>query len=508
MTVSRPAPYRAARELWAVRQLVGFGFELPVRRFLQLTALLSGVGVLLSVAAGSMLLELGSQLLVAESADASTRLRVQEGLAALVVATATYVGVLDLARGSLTSLRVKVSESPLHGLWAALDVRRVEAVLAERGVGVMIRSMALAAFVAGAALQLARSGSSATSDTAMLAVSVGVFHASSVVGLALMHAGRRARAVSGRWAWSVPAALALLVGTVAARMVPDGVHAGGVRAQLLSFALGFDGERWLQVMAVAAVVPVALGIVVVVLGVVAAEPPSAPADALAGATRSVVRVGASTWRMVEVGTGAARRSTAVRRLVGAGIAVAAASVGWRLGGGGPLPGADQADRVLTVYAVFVAAVVSSTAVAVAGQNVTLGQLRFFWEQGVRPAVLYAATVAVAMRRAVPLQLAIVVLAVAAWGMFPWRAVVVVVAVVLGDFLVDSLFARPRTNEAQATADPAVAVASIGVLLVLGALSFWSGAATAAALVIVTLLIGGAGPWMFSSRLRRIAVVAP
>jgi hypothetical protein len=507
----QPAPYRAARELWAVRQLVGFGFQLPVRQFLQLTALASIVGILLLAAGGSLLVELGSSLLVGDdprgSTGEATQLRVQEGLAVVAVVMASYIAVLDVGRASLTSLRVRVSESPLVGLWAALDIRRLEAVAAERAVGSLVRSAALAAFVAGAALQLARSGSPAAGDTLGLGIAVGVAHGTTIVGLALLHASRQARLVGRRWTWLAAAAPGLFLGLLLARMAPDGARQGQLRDRLLSFVLGFDGERWLQVMSLAVVVPVALGIATAVIGVVAAEQPARPIDGRSIAARASVHGVSSLAEVVEVGTGAARRSIATRRLLAAGAAVGAVIVGWRLGGGGHLPGAERADRALALYAVFTAAVVSSTAVAVAGQNPTLNQLRYLWEQGLRPVTLYGATVLVAVRRAVPLQITILVMAVAAWGTVPWRALLVVVAVVLGDFLVDSVFARPRAAEGNEAADPVVAVASIGLLLVLGALAFWSGPVAATALVVLTLSIGVTGPWMFRSRLRRVAVVA-
>ncbi len=495
-----------------MRQLTGWGIRLSVRRFLQLVVAGSCALIVIAAALGSLVVDVGTTLLAPDTTDLapeaaeSLRRSISEGLAVGVILATAYTAALDVARGSFTALRVQVSESSMRGLWAACGVRRLQAVGAERLVGLLVRSCALSACVAGAALELSQSTSSLTWRVLGVGVAIGAAHALSTTGLAILHSRTRQGPPRSLALWSVPVVTACVIGFTVARLAStyQDDSAGAVAQRALT---RLDGDALLHAVTLS-MIPIVLAsamiLAVALLDVRAHPVPPLHLEARRPATRPTPT---TWWRLVEGGTGVSQRSATARHVLGACLCVAAALLGWRLAAGGALPGPEAGVRALAIAAVLAATVVSTTSLAIAGQNVTLGQLRFLHEQGVTAAALYRATLAVPLRRAFVLQAGITLISLAAWSTIPWRIVAAIAVLVLADMLVDSYFARPPGSDTIETVDPAATVVSMGVVLVIGVCAWSTGTSGAVAIGALGAIVAVAGPRVFASRLRRAVVVA-
>lgn len=496
------AAFRAARELWAVRQLVGFGFKMPVRTFLGLSNFLSVVLVLAAFALGHAWVGLGALLVENTDTITSTHVRAAAALSVVAMVIAGYVAIMDVLRGSLSALRYRVSASSLQGLWAALDITRGTATLVERGVPILTRSTALGAFVGGGSLRLAQLNSSQAVNAAWVAAALALTHGCLALGLALVHArssgGRRQLPAWLAWLVVFPA---LILGVLLAWLGGPLMESANssIDERVRRWAATFDGEGVIAVAAVGITFVLILAIAVLTVGVVAVD------RSVDHGTRAEVHRAKSDslLSVIEVGSGVGRRDGLALRVATLVVSPAAAALGWRLAGGDILPGTEHSGRILAVAAAFASAVVAGTVVGVAGQNALFGQLRHLWESGAGSGRVYLATVMVGVRRVLPLSAAFGLLGWAAWGVVSWKAMLVPVAVLLGEYLVDSIFSQPPDNDdLHRSADPVATTASIVLLLVVLIAASWEGVLALATFVLLTLALGGASRCTFSSRLRR------
>lgn len=200
--------------------------------------------------------------------------------------------------------------------------------------------------------------------------------------------------------------------------------------------------------------------------------------------------------------------TVALRVVMAALAVAALGLGWRLGGGGTLPhtAATGVTRTLVFISAGVGMAIAAGVLIRLGQTSRLWHYRSLWEAGVAPRQLWPTVALPGLVLAALAGLALVITLWSTTGVVSALPLLVALACVSSEQLLDSFFARSAADEGARTGNSLLAV--IGYLatvpmLVLGlSVAPWS----APALIVLFVLITFGGFWWFRKRLRLLPII--
>lgn len=505
--MSGSARPRVVVDLWAVQQLTSFGVTLGVRTFLVLCLWLWAALLAISAAVSRMGVGLAEQFLGSDPVTADARLG---GVAAACVAGLAYLVVLELLRERYSNARFAVSRSRVRGLWVALDMPLRTVVLVERGLLVAVRTTMLLTVLGTAALSLLDRGDGRLTRFLLLACTVPLAYGAAAIAIALRQAPEPTVA-------PLPNRLVvLLVGastvlgyalSLSARAAAGPVRPGAAALQGGSL----EGVVSAVTTAISIAGPLALlASVLVLVAAWRADGDHRPEVTEASDDTATSSREPSVLRTVVHGTGGPRRIPIVARGLVVLACVTAAVAGAFLDRGvladGPLAGPAM-TRLVVVAGAAAATMVSSSVLMLAGQTARLWHYRTLWELGVSERRLFASAVTFSVVPGAAFCLLLAALSAMLAGRIPVVLPLVMLAVVLGDHVADSFFARPVTSDGDARSSNTL-LALLGYALMLPAVLVgmagqpWS----APLLVLYVLALGTGGAWWFGRRIRSLVVL--
>lgn len=491
---------RAVALIWAVRQLTAYSIGLRATSLLRFLAVGWAVGLLVAFAAGDFGVALTSYLLTSSPPESADHRAVTSSLLLVVVMAVAYLLAADIGRMLVTSARDVVGRSPSRGLWLALDVSVLEAVVVECGTWIVARSALTSAFAAGAFNYARRIDAGPVPEAIGALASVEFAYLGLASGVALLNAGRFGRRRLPRFAVPVIALGGLPAGWFAGALieavVPDS------RA-IRSVVRSPDLAAWWGFVDLAAGVALVGAIAVLVLAWPALD--SHPL-----ALTQAPRPGPGTrslWRGHWEGSGVGRVTTSADLTVAIAWLLALAAVGWRIGGGPLVPAGSaliRAALATTGLSVFVMTGALST---VSGHQTHLWRLRFWTDLGVGPLRVVLASMAPVVLPAALVGVACTVMLAGLAGTVDLRPLTLCLGIALAVTGADSFTARPLPDAADGAGEASATQLVLTTVLALPLVAFAliGGAATGVVLALAVIALAGfalaAGRW----RLLRLPV---